>query len=529
METMLSMIDCILNFMSSCTTLASTACPTPPSSNTDFMGSLRTPLPLAIQPDWHLALLSTGSHTSSALSRLPLNSFWVAVLFEDSLEEFVVAYNRAARVFHVAPTTRQRPSAASEDDIPTAAPISVQLVRGAEEVGRSAEIQITISDALLSARSKESTATPHAYTFVAPAVIRRGCPEYVSEGLRSPLPRVSAVELDLHAARIVYGCANGSTTIDKLPYTDADVVSGADAAAIVPLDGHLADVNALRWFPSNKVVLSACSDMAIRVFDATTGVCAAEIRGHAMGITDVGIIGRGRNIVSISRDKTLVLWNISTKEPLASFAFASIPFALAIAEVEPVDVELVEGEIGTENKIAIVACEDGSVYRCNLASRTKDLIADVSKLSESVYSTGVRALSIDSFSSSLVCVACSDGFAAVLDATAPGTPPLWHGKVVSTGAELYSCKIVQAALEGGKWHVCVLFGGSDGSCDLLHIQQGHPTPRHVCSFTGADNDTVRSISMAVNGDMYVFATACNDGFVRIFTFPTIALPEEVKG
>jgi WD40 repeat protein len=66
-------------------------------------------------------------------------------------------------------------------------------------------------------------------------------------------------------------------------------------AQMLPLAGHVADVTAVRFFPSSQVLLTGSLDFTLRIW-SMTGRCAATLRGHVGGVEDVAIIGRGRNV-----------------------------------------------------------------------------------------------------------------------------------------------------------------------------------------------------------------------------------------
>lgn len=67
------------------------------------------------------------------------------------------------------------------------------------------------------------------------------------------------------------------------------------------LKGHVGDVYKCRFFPSGVVVLSGGADMQLKIWCAETGKCPATLTGHTMAITDVAIVERGRNIISVSK------------------------------------------------------------------------------------------------------------------------------------------------------------------------------------------------------------------------------------
>lgn len=67
------------------------------------------------------------------------------------------------------------------------------------------------------------------------------------------------------------------------------------------LKGHGGPVYKCRFFPSGIVVLSAGADGSCRVWSAETGDNPAMLRGHTMAITDISIIDKGRNVISVSK------------------------------------------------------------------------------------------------------------------------------------------------------------------------------------------------------------------------------------
>jgi WD40 repeat protein len=67
------------------------------------------------------------------------------------------------------------------------------------------------------------------------------------------------------------------------------------------MTGHYGDIYCCRWFPSVKVVLSCGADLRIKIWSADTGECAATLTGHTKAVTDLAIVDRGRNIISVSK------------------------------------------------------------------------------------------------------------------------------------------------------------------------------------------------------------------------------------
>ena len=98
-----------------------------------------------------------------------------------------------------------------------------------------------------------------------------------------------------------------------------ETLSTSSKERVALLEGHVADVYTCKFFPSGKVrersirlhrvvsrdaravalqvVLSGGADMALRVWDATSGHCAAVLKGHTSAVLGISFVERGRNIV----------------------------------------------------------------------------------------------------------------------------------------------------------------------------------------------------------------------------------------
>ncbi|WVF72382.1 hypothetical protein IAT40_007197 [Kwoniella sp. CBS 6097] len=99
------------------------------------------------------------------------------------------------------------------------------------------------------------------------------------------------------------------------------VIGGPDGyCAIVPtsldsrekevqLKGHVGDVRDVKWFPSGEVILTASSDLSIRVY-GKDGINPRTLKGHTRAITSIHIIGVGKQILSASKDGTVRLWDV---------------------------------------------------------------------------------------------------------------------------------------------------------------------------------------------------------------------------
>lgn len=79
------------------------------------------------------------------------------------------------------------------------------------------------------------------------------------------------------------------------------------------MTGHYGDIYCCRWFPSVKVVLSCGADLRIKIWSSDSGECAGTLVGHTQVVTDLAIVDRGRNIISVSKYLSILLDTLITK------------------------------------------------------------------------------------------------------------------------------------------------------------------------------------------------------------------------
>jgi len=87
------------------------------------------------------------------------------------------------------------------------------------------------------------------------------------------------------------------------------------------LVGHVGDVNIARFFPSSSVALSTGADRTIRIWALDSGVCAAVLKNgaHSRSVTQVQLMGRGKEFVTSAQDGTAKLWDVSKQSVLATY------------------------------------------------------------------------------------------------------------------------------------------------------------------------------------------------------------------
>ncbi|XP_075227025.1 proteasomal ATPase-associated factor 1-like isoform X2 [Lycorma delicatula] len=144
------------------------------------------------------------------------------------------------------------------------------------------------------------------------------------------------------------------------------------------LEGHVGEVYKCKFFPSERVVLTGGGDMQLKIWCAETGRCPVSLKGHRRAVTDFVIIDVGRNVISVSKDGSAKLWDcgqsscidtlICTSSEVNCCAITSVSPSFPVGEPED---SPSEREIGTQNKILILGCEDGTVHSVAVYSRRK--------------------------------------------------------------------------------------------------------------------------------------------------------------
>ncbi|CDR99727.1 hypothetical protein, partial [Sporisorium scitamineum] len=83
-----------------------------------------------------------------------------------------------------------------------------------------------------------------------------------------------------------------------------------------PLKGHVGDVRFVKFFPSNRVVVSTSSDLTCRIWDPFTGDSPRTLEGHKRAVLTAGIIGRGKNILTAGADGSIRLWDVAAPKQI---------------------------------------------------------------------------------------------------------------------------------------------------------------------------------------------------------------------
>lgn len=117
------------------------------------------------------------------------------------------------------------------------------------------------------------------------------------------------------------------------------------------------------------MVLTASSDMSLRVFSSVTGVNPRILRGHTRAITSTHVLGVGRQVLSAGKDGSVRLWNVGGGKEERSWR-VKLPVEAMI---------VVEDEAGTsalsaEGAVILATTQDGAITAFALDSSSSDPI-----------------------------------------------------------------------------------------------------------------------------------------------------------
>ena len=299
---------------------------------------------------------------------------------------------------------------------------------------------------------------------------------------------------------------------------------------------HLSTVTSLRFFPSSRVLLTASSDFSLSILPAappeTPSVPrdpitpARRFRGHTRGITSTGIISKGRNLLSASRDGTVRLWDVPSESQirLMSSANGSCLPVLAMSAGEgslhtgDADESTGAGidprEVDTEDKVVFAALQDGTFEAFDL--RTKRGVFR----SPPPARVGKKVLQAIAYAplEQLVATGSAGGIVTVYDTRALATPLTAFRRNTASVEDLAfipldaaSFPLQEGAQVGDAPGVGLAIATEDGLPYVADVRPEGPGVR--AELVGPDCDAVRAVRLVQTQEPEVW-TAADDGAVR---------------
>jgi proteasomal ATPase-associated factor 1 len=204
-----------------------------------------------------------------------------------------------------------------------------------------------------------------------------------------------------HINSVAYSDKAGQLLIGG-PDGYAVVLSPSDPSSALELKGHVGDVLHVSWFPSGEVVLTASSDLTLRIFSSKTGINPRTLKGHTRAITSTAILGVGKQVLSASKDGTLRVWDVGAGTEARRWAVGGSVEALVVVEDE---VGLAALGQGAGQRVALAATPEGSISAYVLESESA---APLFTVSPAVSSSKLLSIAYDP-ASQLVASGHADG------------------------------------------------------------------------------------------------------------------------
>lgn len=172
-------------------------------------------------------------------------------------------------------------------------------------------------------------------------------------------------------------------SMDVAPGGELGVSGGSDSTVRVwhtkdglmrrDLQGHVGEINLVKWFPSGKVILTGAQDLRLKIWDVMTGHCAATLQGHSGAVTGAVMIDRGRNLISTSRDGTALLWDVPTQQPISRYGYIAADNAAnacsLLAGPRPAWCPSGDDQQEPSSPVLLVAKEEGSMVGWDVRSK----------------------------------------------------------------------------------------------------------------------------------------------------------------
>ncbi|WOO78442.1 Proteasomal ATPase-associated factor 1 [Vanrija pseudolonga] len=183
-------------------------------------------------------------------------------------------------------------------------------------------------------------------------------PPYTKKTNVSPELHISSIDYSDKSEQLVIGGTDGYCV----------VVSPSDTKNVVELKGHVGDVQHVQWFPSGEVVLTASSDLSVRVFSSKTGANPRTLKGHTRAVTATAILGVGRQVLSASKDGTVRLWTVGEAKEAKKWrvdAGRAVDGLVVVGDeagLQALDV------IAEDEQVILAATPDGSISAFTLSS-----------------------------------------------------------------------------------------------------------------------------------------------------------------
>ncbi|OBZ73829.1 Proteasomal ATPase-associated factor 1 [Grifola frondosa] len=323
------------------------------------------------------------------------------------------------------------------------------------------------------------------------------------------LHQITAFDVSPDGTQFASGYHDGSVHIQPVSPSRASLRS-------MNSNPHLSTVTSVRFFPSSRVLLTAGADFSLSILSVepdgssstnsptTVASPARTFRGHTRAVTSTGIIARGRNILSGSKDGTLRLWDVPSGAQIRALPTGGGTYSPVLV--------LVWANDGKG--------PDGSFEMFDLRTKRAAFRSPVGGLGAR---SALHTLAYDG-AGGLVVTGSAVGLVALYDIRALGKEPVVTFRrneaaiedvafirLQSQSFALAPQASVQAPDNSGLEEEGLVIATGDG---LPYVASVRPSGPHVrAELVGTDCDPVRLVKV-VRGQVW---TAADDGIVRRYS------------
>ncbi|KAI9491452.1 WD40-repeat-containing domain protein [Zychaea mexicana] len=350
--------------------------------------------------------------------------------------------------------------------------------------------------------------------------------EYInSRTLKASCPKIGVKDAIIHAPRREWKSPRSKPILAIDATSDGQLYAYSSEQHIVVaalgdnetrqmiMQGHLADVTAVRFFPSNQVLLSGASDFRAKIWSIQDGSNPVTLTGHTAGITDLAIVSRGKNVLTSSRDGTIRLWHCGTGSTISVLGNYNVPVTTMTLEslpsnYKPADqAQLDEREFETADKMILVGLNDGSVRGIHLGTKQEffSIQSGYDKVSALKYDT----------KSSILLVATMNGLVQAYELVDPSKPRLQWQRSDHAVTALVIHRTADDAL-------LAYVSNADGSIyctnDLISVMKDDGDLALSTEYSGNELEPINSIVLAATeSDDKTQILCCNrEGYIKVY-------------
>ncbi|BGP74383.1 hypothetical protein NBRC10513v2_007815 [Rhodotorula toruloides] len=297
------------------------------------------------------------------------------------------------------------------------------------------------------------------------------------------------------------------------------------------LRGHVGDLTAAEFFPSNEVVLTASSDMTLRVFSATDGSSPRVLKGHTKRVTGFAILRsasrsgphKGREVISSSLDGTIKLWDVPTATATTTWTLSQPVSTMSLIQIGDEDEQDVR-----RGKFVLAAHTDGSTSVVDLSSQPVSGIHPAPTIFRASSTSSIDALStliLHSSDKLVIAVGFRNGTISVysvplssLAAIAEPQQPIstWRR---TDGSQIHSLHLSRRPATSHSPSpddaLSILVAPSDGMAYRAKLSMQDGTVEVAEEFVGPDCEPATGICEDSTGKVWISAGGA-DGGLRVY-------------